>query len=205
MFLFRLSCPPFGTNAILFGCDATKKAAVVDPAAGSAPVLLKKAEDKGFHIEKILLTHSHWDHIVDLAALKEATQAPVYVHRLDAGNVQNPGSDQVPGLLPVRPVVPDVLLEDGQTLTVGNLRIETIHTPGHARGAVCFYLPEEGVLFSGDTVFRGSIGTLALATSEPEKMTNSLHKLAKLPSHTRVIPGHGGETTIGKESLGNYD
>ncbi len=204
MFLFRLSCPPYGTNAILFACKETLKAAVVDPANGSAPALIKKAEEHGFQIEKILLTHSHWDHIVDLAALKEATKAPVYVHRLDAGNVEHPGSDNVPGLVMVRPTVPDVLLEDGQEITVGHLQIQVIHTPGHARGAVCFYFPHEHVLFSGDTVFRGAIGHLSLATSEPEKMSGSLQRLSQLPPDTRVIPGHGGETTIGRERLGDY-
>lgn len=204
MFLFRISCPPYGTNSILFACEKTKKAAVIDPSSGAAAALVRKAEEKGFHIEKILLTHSHWDHIVDLAALKEMTHAPVYVHRLDVGNVEEPGSDLVPALLPVKAVKPDVFIEEGQVIQVGDLKIEVIHTPGHARGAVCFYLPEEHILFSGDTVFRGAIGMLSLPTSEPGKMRESLRKLAQLPPETRVIPGHGGETTIERENLGEY-
>jgi hydroxyacylglutathione hydrolase len=205
MFLFRLSCPPYGTNAILIACEETKRAAVIDPASGSAPVLYNKAQEKGFSIEKILLTHSHWDHIADLAELKKLTGAPIYVHRLDAGNVKNPGSDLVPGLLKVTATEPDVLMEDGEVIHVGHLRIEVIHTPGHARGAVCFYLPEQRTLFSGDTLFRGGIGILSLATSEPEKMAPSLRRLSELPSDTRVVPGHGGETTIGRENLGEDD
>lgn len=202
MFLFRLSCPPYGTNAILFACEKTKKAAVIDPASGSAKVLLQKAEEKGFHIEKILLTHSHWDHIADLAELQEKTGVPTYIHPLDAGNVEHPGSDGVPGLLVVRPAKVDGFLEEGQVLYVGELKIEVLHTPGHARGAVCLYLPEEKTLFSGDTLFRGAVGTTGLATSEPDKMDVSLKRLAALPPKTRVVPGHGGLTTIEEEFKG---
>jgi glyoxylase-like metal-dependent hydrolase (beta-lactamase superfamily II) len=83
---------------------------------------------------------------------------------------------------------------------LGDIVIDVIHLPGHSPGGVGFYLKKQDTLISGDTLFKGSIGRLDLPTSEPEKMWNSLDKLAKLPPKTRVIPGHGDETTIGEES-----
>jgi glyoxylase-like metal-dependent hydrolase (beta-lactamase superfamily II) len=93
----------------------------------------------------------------------------------------------------------DGFLIEGQKLTVGDLDIEVIHTPGHTPGGVCFYLPKEKVLISGDTLFRGTIGNLNFPTSRPDLMWGSLKKLAALPADTKVYPGHGGSTTIGAE------
>ena len=197
MFLSIHPSGPLRTNAILFGGDGI--GAVIDPAMGSADPILLEAEANGLKIEKILLTHSHWDHIVDLHKLQAKTGAFVYVHPLDAANVEAPGSDGLPAI-PIAPVQPDFLLEDGEIIKVGALQLEVIHTPGHSLGCVCFYLEKEGILFAGDTLFKGSLGRLDLPTGHPEKMWPSLKRLAKLPSKTRVIPGHGPETEIGKEN-----
>jgi len=183
---------PLETNAILFGLE---KFAVIDPALGSTEPILQL----GHSVELILLTHSHWDHIADVYALKQKTGARVYVHPLDAGNLIHPGSDKLPLYFPIHGVEPDGFLEDGQTLELGGLKIEVIHTPGHSPGCVCFYLREQKVLFSGDTLFQGCIGGLHLPTAQPTLMRKSLSKLAALPPDTRVIPGHGNETTIHKE------
>lgn len=200
MFLFKQSFGPLQTNALLIGCPTTKKAAAIDPAMGSASVLLATAEANGFVIQKILLTHTHWDHIADVAALKKATQAPVWVHPLDAENLRHPGSDRLPLWTSIEPVEPDGFFSEGQEVTIGHLKIQVIHTPGHCPGSVCFYFKEQGILISGDTLFKGTMGALHLPTAEAEKMGPSLQKLALLPAGTRVIPGHGEETTIGKES-----
>jgi glyoxylase-like metal-dependent hydrolase (beta-lactamase superfamily II) len=90
-------------------------------------------------------------------------------------------------------------LEDGQVLAVGEFQIEVIHTPGHTPGGVCFYLKEQKILFSGDTLFQGTIGNLSFPTARPARMWDSLKRLAALPKETRVYPGHGDPTTIGKE------
>lgn len=96
--------------------------------------------------------------------------------------------------------MPSGYLEDKQKIQVGDIEIEVIHTPGHAQGCVCFYMKEQNTLISGDALFQGSIGRLDLPTSDAEKMWPSLKKLEGLPPNTRVIPGHGEETTIGDES-----
>ncbi len=147
----------------------------------------------------LLLTHSHWDHTADMAFLKKKLRVPLFVHKLDAPNLGAPGSDGLPLLTDIVPVEPDHFLEDGQQISVGKLKLEVLHTPGHSPGGVCFYLPEENTLISGDTLFQGTIGRLDFPNSSPERMWESLDKLAQLPSETRVIPGHGEETTIGKE------
>ena len=161
--------------------------------------MIEQANVKRLYIEKILLTHSHWDHIVDVAALKAATGAKVFVHAEDAENVRNPGADRLRAMLEVQGVEPDELLSDGQVVEVGQLKLEVLHTPGHSPGCVCFYLAEEKLLLSGDTLFRGAFGTLSVPTAEAERMWPSLKRLAKLPLDTRVIPGHGKETTLGRE------
>lgn len=190
---------PLGTNAILLACKKTRLSAIVDPGAGSTETLLKALQEEDLILDKILLTHSHWDHIAGVNDLKSETRAPVYIHPLDRGNLEKPGSDRIPLFVSIQGVQPDHLLQDQEILEIGHLQLEVLHTPGHSPGGVCFYLPKEHLLLSGDTLFRGGIGNLQLPTSSPEQMELSLQKLAALPPHTRVIPGHGKETTIGQE------
>jgi len=188
-----------GTNAILIGCKATKHAAVIDPSQGSAHWAIKVAEKEALLITKILLTHSHWDHIVDMHLLKEKTNALLFVHSLDAPNIIQPGSDGIPLFFPIFGAQPDAFLEEGKKIDVGHLQIEVLHTPGHSPGSVCFYFKDQNVLLSGDTLFKGCIGRLDLPTARAERMWSSLQKLQALPKETRVIPGHGEETTLGNE------
>jgi glyoxylase-like metal-dependent hydrolase (beta-lactamase superfamily II) len=193
---------PFGpleTNTILFGCPKTKKAAVIDPALGSTATVLKTCSEHGFEIDKILLTHSHWDHIADVHALLAKVKKDVYVHPLDAKNVEQPGSDGIPLFQPIQGVKPNVFVQEGDRILVGEIECQVIHTPGHSPGSVCYFLPAENTLFSGDTLFQGSIGKLTLPTGEPALMWESLRKLTLLPDTTRVFPGHGQDTTLAKE------
>ncbi len=151
-------------------------------------------------LEKVLLTHSHWDHIVDAAEFKHKGGLQVFVHAEDAGNVEVPGSDGLPLFFPVAGVLPDGYLEEGDEIAVGELTLRVLHTPGHSRGAVCFYIESEQTLLSGDTLFKGAIGNISFPTSNPELMRTTLRRLKELPEKTKVIPGHGEATTIGQES-----
>lgn len=191
---------PLDTNAILFGCSETRQAVVIDPAHESTAEILAEVKENQLTIQAILLTHSHWDHIADVAELKKATNAPVYVHPLDIGNLENPGSDGIPLFFPIHGTKPDFLLQEGRSIQVGNVSIQVIHSPGHSPGSVCFYVPKQSILFSGDTLFQGTIGTLNLPTAQPMKMWDSLRKLSLLPPETHVVPGHGADTTIEEES-----
>lgn len=195
----KFSLGPVSTNTYLVGCLETKKGAVIDPAMGSLEVVQQAAQEAGITLEKILLTHSHWDHFVDAAALQKATHSLVYVHPLDLKNLENPGSDKLPCPLPIAKVHPDRFVEDKMEIALGTLLFQVLHTPGHTPGGVCYYLPSHNLLFSGDTLFRGSIGNLHFPTGEPEKMWTSLAQIHKLPPVTRVLPGHGPDTLLEKE------
>lgn len=191
---------PFSTNAYVVACPQTRNAAIVDPAPDSQAAIVDFLTSQNLSPKMILLTHSHWDHIADAAALKQKYQIPIYIHPFDVPNLEKPGSDGLPIFGYMQGVKPDVMLNEGDIISVGNLKFEVIFTPGHTPGGVCFYCAPEGVLLSGDTLFQGTIGNLSFPTSRPHLMWNSLAKLAKLPPKTRVFPGHGPETMIGKET-----
>ena len=199
MIIYKFPSGPLQTNAILIGCAETKRGAVIDPSFESTEAVLHRAAESGLVIEKILLTHSHWDHFADAHSLKTRTSALLYVHLLDAKNIEQPGSDGIPLFFPIHSVKPDRLLAEGDRIQVGELSLQVIHSPGHSPGSVCYYLREQNFLFSGDTLFQGSIGNLHLPTAEPHQMWQSLRKLAELPKETRVVPGHGADTSIGEE------
>lgn len=191
---------PFETNAYVVACPQTKQAAFIDPAPDSKDALIDFVTQNQLNPVAILLTHSHWDHIADVADLKDNYPVPIYIHSLDAPNLQKPGSDGLPCWISIRGVVPDKMLKEGDVISVGHLDFHVIGSSGHTPGGVCFYSPKEKVLFSGDTLFKGTIGNLSFPTARPSEMWVSLSKLAQLPPETKVFPGHGPSTTIGQEN-----
>ena len=191
---------PFQTNAIVISCDQTRKAAIIDPSPGSMELITGYIEKENLQPEKILLTHSHWDHTADVSKVKKKYSIPVFIHEEDKKNLIFPGADGLPLIVEIEGVEPDHLIKEGDTIMVGQLHLEVIHTPGHSPGGVCFYCSEENILISGDTLFKGSIGNLSLPTSDPDTMWPSLKKLHTLPAETAVYPGHGPTTTIGAEN-----
>ncbi|HEV8052109.1 MAG TPA: MBL fold metallo-hydrolase, partial [Parachlamydiaceae bacterium] len=190
---------PFGTNAYIVACPRTREAAIVDPAPDSFKSLTKFIEKNQLKPKVLLLTHSHWDHIGDAAAIKDKYNLPVYIHPLDVKNLETPGTDGLPCWIHIEPVIPTDLIDEDDTIAVGDLKFKVIHTPGHTPGGVCFYCPEEKTLLSGDTLFKGSIGNLSFATARPSLMWPSLAKLNLLSPDTKVYPGHGDSTTLGSE------
>lgn len=199
MILEVFASGPADTNAYLLACSNTRQGVVIDVPPDSAEALLKRIFELKINIAMILLTHSHWDHFADASELKEKLNVPLYIHKEDAANLIDPGSDGLPLFFPIKRVEPSGFLEDGQAISVGELQIEVIHTPGHTPGGVCFYLKKQRILFSGDTLFQGTIGNLSFPTARPGRMWDSLKRLAALPKETQVYPGHGDPTTIGKE------
>ncbi len=195
MIIKTFSCGPIETNAYLVECPETHEAALIDAPLGVA------SEIKDYpNIKKIFITHSHWDHIADAAKLKSTFHIPLYIHSYDEENLKKPGSDRLPLFFPVQGTKAEGLLEEGEKFKIGKLEFQVIETPGHSPGGVCFWFPKEKVLFSGDTLFRGSMGRVDFPTSSPAQMWESLKKLGKLPPETKVYPGHGPPTTIGSES-----
>ena len=199
MILETFSAGPFDTNTYLVGCPVSKKAFVVDVPPESADRLLSLLQKHELTLEKILLTHSHLDHIADVKPLKEATGAEVWVHPLDEPNLKNPGSDNLPSIISFDAVSPDSFFEEGKEVTIGPFTLQVLFTPGHTPGGVSLYLEEKSILFSGDTLFKGTMGRVDFPTANPDHMWESLKKLSLLPKETKVLSGHGPITTIGEE------
>ncbi len=184
----------------MIGSDQEKIAAVVDPGRNSLGTVVTLLDKEGATLQYILLTHSHWDHIGDVAAIKDKyPSSQILVHKEDEANLINPGADGLPLAMPIEGVKPDGYLKEGQIIKIGDLSCQVIETPGHSRGSVCFYFEAQKVVFTGDTLFKGAIGNTSFPTSEPKKMGKSLQTLFKLPKETVVYPGHGKKTTIGEE------
>ncbi len=198
MIIKTFTCGPIDTNCYVVECPETHEAAVIDAPQGAASKILKEHEGK---IKAIFITHSHWDHIADAAELKRTFHAPLYIHPYDEENLKYPGSDKLPMFFQVEGAAADGFLEEGEIFRIGKLELEVIETPGHTPGGVCLWFPKEKVLFSGDTLFKRSVGRTDFPTSSPAKMYESLKKLAKLPSDTKVYPGHGPATTIEAETI----
>lgn len=204
MILNVFTSGPLDTNAYVVACEETGKAWVVDAPEGSHDEICSFIQDNKLTCDKIVLTHSHWDHIADVASLKESLRVSVAVHKEDEGNVVSPGSDGLPLYFSIKGVQPDEILHGQEELFLGNIKVRIIHTPGHSHGSICLYLQEHKCLISGDTLFQGSMGRIDLPTSDPEKMWSSLKMLAQLPKDLTVYPGHGDKTTIAKESWMAY-
>jgi len=195
-----LVVPPLDNNVYLVVDEASHQAAVIDTGLGARD-LLAKAESLGVKIIAILNTHGHADHTADDAPLKAATGAKLAIFEVDAYRLAR-NAKESKWFLPAPPpaVTADLLLKEGTTVPIGGVVLETLHTPGHTEGSCCFYDEANGVLFSGDTLFAGSCGRTDTLGASPAKMKASLRRLAELPPDTKVLPGHGPATTIGKET-----
>jgi hydroxyacylglutathione hydrolase len=200
-----LAVGPFATNCYIVGSEETKQGIIIDPGDDAAAILGRVA-DLGLDIKMLVLTHGHIDHVGALKAVKEATGAEMAIHADDAKSLRGLRgvlqSIIVPGLFYPLPPPPERLLRDGDSLDVGGLHFEVLHTPGHTPGGIC--LLGEGVVFSGDTLFNYGIGRTDLPGGSYHRLVESIRsRLLALPDNTVVYPGHGPETTIGAERAGN--
>ena len=152
----------------------------------------------------ILLTHGHFDHITAVEAVKEKYHIPVYACRQEEEMLREPVMNMTCHYEKSCSIVPDVFLDDLDVFRTAGFSIQIIHTPGHTKGSCCYYLKDEGVLFSGDTLFCGSGGRTDFPGGSASDIVRSLHKLLdSLPEETEVYPGHDVSTTIGYEKRYN--
>lgn len=188
------------TNCYLVIQEKTKEAVVIDP-ADRADVIVRKLVDEALTLKAILLTHGHGDHILAVQNLKKDFGVEVYAAEAEKELLGDPKQNLSEDLFgtPVT-VEADVLLRDGQEFEAAGMKFRMLHTPGHTPGGCCYYLPEGQVLFSGDTLFHGSIGRTDFPGGSLSKLVRSVkEKLLVLPEDTVVYPGHEAVTTIGFE------
>ena len=181
---------PLLNNVYLLWDEDSKDAAIIDPAMMSEDVL-QTIQDNQLTLRYILNTHRHFDHVDCIDFFREKTGAPAFLHQDDAAMLK----EQLG-------IVPDVLLQGGEELTLGSLIIQTLHTPGHSAGGLCFLVEDH--LFAGDTIFAGSVGRSDFPDSDGELLLKVIaEKILPLPDATRVLTGHGDATTIGAERANN--
>lgn len=192
------------TNCYLLINEETKEALVVDP-ADRADVIVRKLIDEGLTLKAILLTHGHGDHILAVGALKKQFGVKVYAAKAEEALLSDTAQNLSKALFGIEVTVkPDVLLEDGQEFEAAGICLRMLHTPGHTPGGCCYYQAEEKILFSGDTLFCGSIGRTDFPGGSLSQLVRSVkEKLLVLPEDVKVYPGHEEVTTIGHEKRYN--
>lgn len=193
---------PLFVNCYVLYDEDKKEAAIIDP--GDEPdLILDFVKEEGLSVKYILCTHGHFDHIGAVREIKDETGAKIMLHEKDIEIYRN--SPEVAlqffGIEIEPQPEPDELIQDGKTIKIGKEDLKFIHTPGHSPGSVSIYI--DGYLFTGDTLFAGSVGRTDLSGGSMQDLLNSLKKIASLPEETVVFPGHGPKTKISIERKTN--
>jgi glyoxylase-like metal-dependent hydrolase (beta-lactamase superfamily II) len=196
-----LTVGPVSCNCCILACRETGEAAILDP-GGNPERILREVHAMGVKVGLLLHTHAHFDHILATGEIAAATGAAVLLPKDDLALYEDlPRQALKFGIVAKGPPRPDRLLGDGETVEIGTLRLEVLHTPGHTPGSASYLLRQPvNLLFSGDTLFANSVGRTDFPGGSFEALSRSIRsKLYVLPGETRVRPGHGPETTIGHE------
>ena len=202
LLVHQLSVGPLQVNCFVVACQRTREAMVIDP-GDDGPRILQLAESNGYQVKKIVNTHGHFDHIGANQPVKEATGAVLMMHEADLPLLQNARNHaQAYGLTVSPSPDPDKFLNEGDLFSVGEQSFSIFHVPGHSPGSIC--LLSDGHLFVGDVLFAGSVGRTDLPGGDFDALVEGVReKLFRLPADTIVHPGHGPDTTIGREKQMN--
>jgi glyoxylase-like metal-dependent hydrolase (beta-lactamase superfamily II) len=197
MELLQRTVGPVATNLYVLGDEDSREAIAIDTATPCVAWLTERLAERGWTLKLIVSTHRHWDHIGDNAAVSAATGAHIAAHGLDRHGLERPNAGTAP--FPIPPSVPAVELAEGGIVRFGEISLAVLHTPGHTEGSVCLQATNEGILFSGDTLFAGGWGRVDLEGGSPDQMAASIARLGRLEPGLHVMPGHGPATTIERE------
>jgi hydroxyacylglutathione hydrolase len=188
---------PLATNVHVLADPSSREAIAIDTATPSLAWIAEELAERAWTLKLIISTHGHWDHIGDNAALADHAKAEIAVHPLDRDRLEHPASMSAP--FEIVPSIPAVELAEGGLIRFGELRLRVLHTPGHTEGSVCLHAEDDGMLFSGDTLFAGGWGRTDLPGGNEGQMVESLVRLSGYEDPLRVLPGHGPSTTMGRE------
>jgi len=202
LLVHQLSVGPLQVNCFVVACQRTREAMVIDPGE-DGPRILQLAESNGYQVKQIVNTHGHFDHIGANQPVKDATGAVLMMHEADLPLLQNARNHaQAYGLTVSPSPDPDKFLNEGDVFSVGEQSFSVFHVPGHSPGSIC--LLSDGHLFVGDVLFAGSVGRTDLPGGDFDALVEGVReKLFRLPADTIVHPGHGPDTTIGREKQMN--
>ncbi|MGA2297574.1 MAG: MBL fold metallo-hydrolase [FCB group bacterium] len=196
---------PVATNCYVLIDDVSSKAVVIDAPLDCTEQIFSRLNDDSIKIEKILLTHSHWDHTAGASDLRKISNADIYIHPDDDYRLKDQNKHSVfPLGFNIEPINNAVLLSNYEKIPVGDIELEVRHTPGHTEGSVCFIDYKNKVVFSGDTLFFRSIGRADLPGGDYKAILNSIrNELMTLSDDFKVFTGHGAITDIGFERRNN--
>lgn len=191
------------TNCYLVVNEETKQTVIIDPAA-CPDYLMGHIKSEGYQVEAILLTHGHFDHTMGIDGFQKEFPVPVYVHEAEAETLANPALNLSGVYTEGYTFSGSTYVKDGQVLHLAGYEFQVLHTPGHTPGGVCYYVESEQVLFSGDTLFHGSVGRTDFPNSSMSDLVRGIQeKLLSLPDEVKVYPGHMDETSMGYEKSYN--
>jgi hydroxyacylglutathione hydrolase len=201
MFLERKPLGVYGANCYIIACEKTKDAAIIDP-GGEGEEVVKIVEENDLIPSYIILTHGHGDHIAAAVELSQKYDIEILIHKDDIELLLNPDKN-LSSMMPISPLTIEKFKEvlDGDKIMLGEIELEVIHTPGHTRGSIC--LKAENKLFTGDTLFKSSIGRTDLYGGNDDIVSSIKSKLLSLDPETIVLPGHGAVTILKEEIATN--
>jgi hydroxyacylglutathione hydrolase len=205
MQIYSIKMGYIGTNCFILVNEKTGSAAVIDPGGFDAGLVSEIGKNEIERVEMILLTHGHYDHLLGVYDLKKYTGAKVAIHEDDSGCLDNESESLAfhLGRGVQKYLKPDIVLSDNSSLSLGDIVIDVIHTPGHSRGSVCFVCEQEKTIFTGDTLFKNDVGRTDLPGGSMTQLQKSIKKLSCLSNDYIVYPGHDGFTTMADEKNNN--